>query len=143
MTARIFFKKTLFLILAISIILAGILVWLHLCWYHMQFLYELPDSVWYCEETNMQATVIDSSYMAIVDLDDGQEYTVEFFDRDNIRFHKGVVDFETESLDSYCECGTKMNVKRSFMKIKSFILNTADNCPHLPCDGSITFVREK
>ncbi len=143
MTARMFFKMTLCFILVIAILLLGVIGYTYLNTRCMQFLYELPDSVWYCEETNMQATVIDSSYMSIVDLDDGQEYTVEFFDRDNIRLHKGVVDFDTESLDSYCRCGTKMNVKRLFMKIKSFTLNTADNCPHLPGDGSITFVREK
>ena len=42
---------------------------------------DYPDSVWYCEETNMRATVIapedDVDYIAIVDLDDGEKYTVD------------------------------------------------------------------
>ncbi|MBQ3592938.1 MAG: hypothetical protein II982_01085 [Clostridia bacterium] len=109
---------------------------------------DYPDSVWYCEETNMRATVIapedDVDYIAIVDLDDGEKYTVDMPWPIKPGLYRGDIhDTTSAEKAEFCECGFEMEERRFVQKIRSFTLNTADNCPHLPCDGSITFVREK
>lgn len=110
---------------------------------------DYPDSVWYCEETNMQATVIvpgnARSYISIVDLDDGEKYTVILSSHMDIQdlYAGDVYDKDSSEKVSRCRIGVSMEERRFVQKIRSFTLNTAGNCPHLPCDGSITFVREK
>ncbi len=132
-----FFKILFWSVLIFELIVNVFLVSLDLIFTHSQRLYDLPDSVWYSEETNMKATVYADYgetpyYMLITDLDDGREYKMLLYGRDEAVFCKGDSD---NGNDLYCKCGTSLEVKRIFLKVRGFEIDVADGCTHFPCDA--------
>ncbi len=142
-----FFKILFGTALIFALLINALIVHLTLCWNNTQYLSDLSGSVWYCEETNMKATVYayygEMPYMLIVDLDDGREYKVDSIGDDDMYLYKGNPDTENDltHANGYCKCGTSLEVKRIFLKVRGFEIDVADGCWHFPCDA--TFLPDK